>query len=103
MAAQTAQPCRCEPVIRPSVYVSPEGIAKINTISKKFENGVGFSKGCALLALKKPPPLVPNSFMTSCDATGPWAMTCCVTVCVVVLPSAPVTCVWYGGTSSIVV
>src|SRR6266850_234412 len=44
-------------------------MAKISTISKKFENGVGFSKGCALLALKNPPPFVPNSLMASCDAT----------------------------------
>ena len=39
-------------------------------------NGVGFSKGCALLALKKPPPLVPHSLMISCEATGPCAITC---------------------------
>ena len=37
----------------------------------KFENGVGFSYGCALLALKKPPPLVPSILMASCEATGP--------------------------------
>jgi len=30
----------------------------------------------ALFALKKPPPLVPNSLMISCDATGPWAIVC---------------------------
>jgi hypothetical protein len=29
-------------------------------ISKKLEKGVGFSNGCALLALKNPPPLVPS-------------------------------------------
>src|SRR2546430_15849072 len=46
---------------------------------------------------KKPPPLVPNSLMTSCDATGPCAMICCVTVCVVTLPSAPVTCTVCGS------
>src|ERR1700730_12580680 len=50
IAAHTAQPCRCDPVIRPSVYVRPEGIAKISTICRKFVNGVGFSKGCAQLA-----------------------------------------------------
>src|SRR5207253_11509202 len=103
MAAQTAQPWRCEPVIRPSVYVSPDGIAKISTISKKFESGVGFSKGWALLALKNPPPLVPNSLITSWDATGPCAITCCVIVCVVVLPSGPVACAVYGWTRSTVV
>ncbi len=45
-------------------------------ISRKFDSGVGFSNGCALLALKKPPPLVPNCLMISCDATGPCAIVC---------------------------
>ena len=39
-------------------------------------SGVGFSNGCAELALKKPPPLVPSSLIASCDATGPCAMIC---------------------------
>ena len=43
-------------------------------------SGVGFSNGCALLALKKPPPLVPNILIASCEATGPCAMVCVVTV-----------------------
>ena len=49
-------------------------MARRASISTKFVSGVGFSKGCAELALKKPPPLVPNSLMISCEATGPWAM-----------------------------
>ena len=49
---------------------------KIERICRKFENGVGFSKGWALLALKKPPPLVPSILMASCEATGPCAMVC---------------------------
>src|SRR5579885_3439763 len=56
IAAQTAPPCRCEPVMRPSKYVSADGIAKIRNISKEFVSGVGFSDGWALLALKNPPP-----------------------------------------------
>ena len=32
-----------------------------------------FSNGMAELTLKKPPPLVPSSLMTSCEATGPTA------------------------------
>ncbi len=35
---------------------------------------MGFSNGCAELALKKPPPLVPSCLIASCDATGPRAM-----------------------------
>src|SRR5204863_6362960 len=69
-ALPISQPCRCEPVMRPRVYVRPEGIAKIKTSWTKFERGVGFSKGWALLAPKNPPPFVPNSLMTSCEATG---------------------------------
>ena len=42
----------------------------------KFVSGVGFSNGCALLALKKPPPLVPSCLIASCEATGPIASIC---------------------------
>jgi hypothetical protein len=45
---------------------------KMERICRKLENGVGFSKGWALLALKNPPPLVPSILMASCEATGPW-------------------------------
>src|ERR1019366_9146585 len=71
IAAHTAQPCFWEPVMRPSVYVSPAETAKIENISIKFESGVGFSYGWELFALKNPPPFVPNSLMISCEATGP--------------------------------
>ena len=74
-------------------------MAKIQSISNRLDKGVGFSKGCALLALKKPPPFVPNSLMISCDATGPCAMVCSVTVCVVVLPSVPVVETCCGSTN----
>ena len=50
------------------------GIIKTSSISKKFVNAVGFSNGCAELVLKKPPPFVPSSLMTSCEATGPIAI-----------------------------
>jgi len=48
-------------------------MAKMPNISSQFVNGVGFSKGCALFALKKPPPFVPNCLMISCEAYRPWA------------------------------
>ena len=63
-------------------------MAKIVNISIRLVSGVGFSNGCALLALKKPPPLVPHSLMISCDATGPCAMVCVVTVSITGLPLA---------------
>jgi hypothetical protein len=76
MVAKTAQPCPGEPVILPSVTVSAAGMRNISSISMKFVSGVGFSKGCALLVLKKPPPLVPSILIASCEATGPWPIVC---------------------------
>ncbi len=46
--------------MRPSRYVSADGIMKIANIAQKLDHGVGFSNGCAELALKNPPPLVPS-------------------------------------------
>ena len=40
----------------------------------KLLSGVGFSNGCAALALMKPPPLVPSILIAICDATGPCPM-----------------------------
>ena len=51
----------------------------MDSISRKLESGVGFSKGWAELTLKKPPPLVPSCLMAICEAAGPTASTCCVT------------------------
>ena len=45
-------------------------------ISRMLVQALGFSNGCAALALKKPPPLVPSSLMISWLATGPIEMTC---------------------------
>ena len=55
-------------------------------ISSQLVSAVGFSNGCAELALKKPPPLLPSSLIHSCEATGPIAIVCLapssvVTVC----------------------
>jgi hypothetical protein len=60
----------------PKVWVSAAGISRIRNISMKFVSGLGLSNGCALLALKKPPPFVPSSLIASCEATGPIASTC---------------------------
>ncbi len=89
MAAKTAQPCAGALTMRPRVTVSAPGIRKMENISIRLERGVGFSNGCALLALKKPPPLVPSILMASCEATGPCAMLCVVMVWVVDFPSVP--------------
>jgi len=53
------------------------GMSSIATISIRLVSGVGFSNGCALLALKKPPPSPDSSLIGSHDATRPPG-TCCV-------------------------
>src|SRR5260370_10476069 len=55
IAAHTAQPGRCEPVIRASLYGRAQGIAEHKTSRKKLEQGADLSKGWALLAPKNPP------------------------------------------------
>ena len=71
--------------MRPYMNTSAAGMISTSSISKKLVNAVGFSNGCAELTLKKPPPLVPSSLITSCEATGPIAIDCVrpVTVCAV--------------------
>ena len=59
--------------MRPKAKHSAAGIRKIASICTKFDSGVGFSYGCAELALKKPPPLVPSILIAICEATGPIA------------------------------
>jgi len=66
---------------------------KMDSIWRKFDSGVGFSKGWAALALKKPPPLVPSILMATWEATGPagivWVST--LTSSITVLPWASLT------------
>ena len=64
------------PTILPNVRGSANGITSSRKISNQLLNGFGFSNGCAELALKKPPPLLPISLMTSCEATGPPTIVC---------------------------
>jgi hypothetical protein len=62
--------------MRPKQLVKAAPSAKISSSSAKLASGLGFSNGCAELALKKPPPSPLKSLMTSCDATGPRAIVC---------------------------
>ena len=75
MAARRATPWRMLPTILPKVYVSEKPTLSRRTTDKKFVSPVGFSKGCAPLPLKKPPPFVPSCLMASMKPTGPTAMT----------------------------
>ncbi len=63
--------------MRPKVRGSENGIRSSRKISTQFVQVFGFSNGCDEFALKKPPPLVPSSLMTSWLATGPPGIVCC--------------------------
>src|SRR4029077_18206318 len=58
ITAPSTIPCLTLPTQRPKVMVRPSGISRQLKISSEFVNPLGFSKGCAELALKNPPPLV---------------------------------------------
>ncbi len=60
----------------PNVTASANGITISDQVSTTSVSAVGFSNGCAELALKKPPPLVPSSLIASWNATGPSAILC---------------------------
>ena len=74
ITASSAKPCRLSPTILPNVRGRLNGISSSRKISNMLVNGFGFSNGWDELALKKPPPLLPSSLMTSCEATGPPTM-----------------------------
>ena len=61
---------------RPKATAQAKPTVFIATISIRLLSGEGFSNGWAELALKKPPPLVPNCLIASWLATGPRAMVC---------------------------
>src|SRR5579871_3415576 len=92
ITARIAQPWRWLPTMRPNTLVSAAPSAKIEIICTKFDSAVGFSKGCAALALKKPPPLVPSILMAICDATGSTAMVCLAPSSVVASTYGPSVC-----------
>ncbi len=84
----------------------------IASISRKFDSGVGFSKGCAEFAFANPPPLVPSSLIASCEAIGPIGRVCVRVVrfsrtglpaaSFTGLPAASVFGCWYATVSSVV-
>ena len=92
MTARMAQPWRWFPTMRPNTLVSEAPMAKIEIICTKFDSAVGFSNGCAALALKKPPPLVPSILIAICEATGPTAMVCLAPSSVVASTYGPKVC-----------
>ena len=69
-------PSRTRPSMRPYRNGIANGISRRPQISSRFVNGVGFSYGCAELALNVPPPFVPSSLIASWLANGPRAIVC---------------------------
>ncbi len=65
-------------VKKPSIKITETGISKIASISRKFDNGVGFSKGTLLFGPYQPPPLLPNCLIATMGATGPKGIFCVV-------------------------
>ncbi len=57
----------------------------------------GLLNGCAELALKKPPPLVPSCLIASCEASGPPGIACSV---IAVAGSAASSGVWSTVTAT---
>ncbi|MEY9460112.1 hypothetical protein ABH973_000525 [Bradyrhizobium ottawaense] len=87
-----AQPWRWLPTMPPNTLVIAAPSAKIDSICTKFDSAVGFSNGCAALALKKPPPLVPSILIATWEATGPTAMVCLAPSSVVASIYGPSVC-----------
>jgi hypothetical protein len=52
------------------------GITSSRKISTRFDRALGFSNGCAELALKMPPPFVPNSLIVSWEAAAARGIVC---------------------------
>ena len=74
MTQSRIHPCRSDPTMRPKQLVNAAPSPKMSNTSPKFVSGVGFSKGCAELALKSSPPSPLKSLIASCVATGPRAI-----------------------------
>ena len=62
--------------MRPKAKTNATGTTSIDHACNMFDQRLGFSKGWAELALKKPPPFVPISLIASWLATGPSEMSC---------------------------
>ena len=76
MTAKIVAACRRRPVMAPNIQTQAIGNSRMATDSTTLVNAVGFSKGWAELAPKKPPPLVPSCLTATKAATGPRAITC---------------------------
>ena len=78
ITATRTRPCLRSRTIVPNVRVRLTGITSSRKISTRLESALGFSKGCAELALKMPPPFVPSSLIASWDPAGARGIVCAV-------------------------
>ena len=65
---------RLSATILPKVMTQAPGSSIMEYSSIRFESIVGFSRGVAEFAPRKPPPLVPRCLMISKAAMGPMAI-----------------------------
>ena len=63
ITAISAKPWRRLPTIRPYMSTLAKAIENKAQVERKLVSPLGFSKGCAELVLKKPPPLLPSCLM----------------------------------------
>ena len=70
ITASRTWPCRVSRTMTPNARVRQTGMTSSRKISSRLVSAVGFSNGCAELALKIPPPFVPSSLIASCEAVG---------------------------------
>ena len=56
---------------RPNATTNENGISRSAQMARMLVMPFGLLKGCAELALKKPPPFVPSCLIASCEASGP--------------------------------
>ena len=92
MAPRIARPSFMRPSMRPYRNGNENGISNSTAMCRKSVNGVPDSNGCAELALKKPPPLVPSCLIATWLAAGPRVIVCAA-------PSSVVTC---AGPSNVI-
>ena len=71
ITASTTRPCRLSLTILPNVDDERERDEQEREDLEEVGEPVGFSNGCAELALNGPPPLVPSSLIASWLANGP--------------------------------
>ena len=80
IVVKIAMPCFLFFTALPNVKHNAAGISRIEIISMRLVNALGFSNGCAELTPMNPPPLVPDCLIATWLAAGPIGTNCSVTM-----------------------